>query len=988
MEDIKIIYPTYDNLVCLNYVNKTVISKNNDKGKFLIDTNILKITWNNKEEIFILIETIDEACTIKYTNIMKVSENISKFIFIKDNNYVNRDSMTIINTNDDNINIILINNRVIDYFSLKELGKYKIEKDIESTESKIIINVKWNNSIEEKYIKNNSTEEYYIYEDHIINDSLNEIDLIITQDSSEITEIYLNNELYIINNNKIYDIKNKDTLLDFYVLNDNKIKIKFENNLYFSIFEVNDPEQSNYFYDNTEKYNVEVFINHSNWSGICTLNNENEYFYRNDNIQEYGKFIIEDDILIVYWDKWELDKFKKDSNYDLIECYNVIDNAKESIILVEDEPTEIILKHINWSDNCTLDLLEYKLYRTYDKNECGYYTIENNRLTIKWDKWSTEVFYKIGNIYYFEDYIKFISFSKLNSNNIFNKTYSIKDELNNSVINLFNNKLYTGKSSYDEFTEVGNFYFEENYIFIDKNDKEFKKYYYVNDLDKNIIAYIDSHIEIIVIKDTNKSIILNLLDNKFSDIIKKIHGSYNINLNNNTIDLRFLSLNNEKYTYKDNKYYYTDYLNNSGEIIFIDKYDGNFIKYNRYEVDIFENNLLCDNIKYKYLKTNNNYYIIINNTLVEYIYIKNIEECPLYIMKNIYNIIKDLCFDIEIYSKLYKDLLYNKSELDIYLHWLNFGINNDKIYSIDSFLLKNPYFNIKTYNKRYNLNNNTDCIVHWYKNGVFSNYFYSEDYIDIVYDNFQKDNWEDVWEDVYKGEYEYNNEVNLKKYLFSDYSFDIIYTLNDLSVNIYNDLLYIINIDYYNDVNIYDVLVSLPKNINIIININFCENTDTIYNFYEILERSFNNVILIKSKNIFKYNLLEFINKNIFDIHSIYYANIVYIDLKNTFNEINILNNLSLLKNNNIILIKDNQTYKSYKKNNLFYYLIHFIKKIKENENIVYTINYSEIIKILVFYCIIRRKVFELGNKNFIITYNLFKKVMDNNFKKEIYLLI
>ena len=65
----------------------------------------------------------------------------------------------------------------------------------------------------------------------------------------------------------------------------------------------------------------------------------------------------------------------------------------------------------------------------------------------------------------------------------------------------------------------------------------------------------------------------------------------------------------------------------------------------------------------------------------------------------------------------------------------------------------------------------------------------------------------DVYEDTYEDLYQYINEISSEKYLFSDYNFDIIYTLNDLSVNIYNDLLYIINIDYYNDVNIYDVLV-------------------------------------------------------------------------------------------------------------------------------------------------------------------------------------
>ena len=578
MEDIRLIYPTYEDIISINYFNKNIINKNN-KGKFIIDKNILKIRWNNKihnEDIFIKTENIDD---INFNNEL---DNISTFIYIKDtidtidtidsfieikNQYESLYSVEtlhekiipkfcIINNSNENINIILINNKVVDYISLNELGDYKIN-------DKLLIT--WNNLIEETYIINTNNNQYYIFEEFKINE--------------------------------------------------------IESNI-FEELEINNSEE------NTEKFNVQIFINHINWNGLCTINNYNEYFYRNDDDNEHGKFIIENDILTVYWDKWSSEKFKKYSNndYDLLDCYIFIDSENCNIdsedcnidsenyqidsenyqidsekcnvdsescnidsekcnvdsegcnidfencninsenynneLETDTKTDKIYIIHINWIDNCIINLLNKKIYRESNEEDIGDYLIENNKLTVNWKNWDSEIFYEINNIYYYEKNIKFISFLNNDCNNIFNRNYSIKDNIDISIINFFTNKIYTNKRSY-------NFYFDSNYIFIDDNNY-FKKYYYVYDIEQNIIVYKSSYIEINIIKDENEKIILNLINNTFN-IDDKEYGTYKIDLNKNIIDLKFL--NDESYynyTYKDNNYYYTEYLLDDREVIFID----------------------------------------------------------------------------------------------------------------------------------------------------------------------------------------------------------------------------------------------------------------------------------------------------------------------------------------------------------------------------------------------------------------------------------
>ena len=1108
MEDIRLIYPAYEEIICINYFNRSIINKNK-KGKFVINSNILKIKWNNKtneENIFIKNENIDNI------NFNDGLDNISTFIFIKDNInsfneikdqyellYSNETSETslnktgvicyysasdsnqstseqilqeliipkfcVINNSNGIINVILINNKVIDYISLNELGEYKIN-------DKLLIT--WNSLIEEIYIKNISNNQYYIFEEFEINGVI----------SSYLTSTTLNN----------FDQSSPEKILQGLVDQESNI---FDEIIQSSIIPNSDKATSEQFIENfseieennnfiDEKCNFQIFVNHINWNGLCTINKRSEYFYRNDDINEYGKFIIENDILIVYWDKWDREEFRRynNSDYDQLECYTfidssnhlsdlsnigdnnmkiILDNCIRSTVEVNNltnlsknclleasnmkmiQETEIIyVNHINWIDNCIINFSDKKLYRESNIEDYGYYTIENNKLIINWEKWNSEIFYKIDNIYYYEKNIKFISFLNNDCTNIFNRTYSIKDDINVSILNFFTNKIYTNsKESY-------NFYFESTYIYIDNNN-EYRKYYYVYDIDQNIIIYKNSYIKIDIVKDTNKTIVLNLLDNTFSEskhnfIESKEYGLYKIDLNNNIISLKFLNNNSTKpnsnkfskelfeseeliekmvsyynYTYKDNKYYYTDYLLNR-EVIFIDNINNHIITYNVYKIDLFQNILFNNDVQYKYLKNNNNFCVLVNNKFIEYCYseyLNNNNKIPIYIAKNIYDKIKNLNFNYKIYTELNNDitnswktcsdlLFENELELQVYINWLNYGINNNRIYSIDSFLFKNHFFNIERYMKNNNFKNEIESIIHWNKYGIFSNYFYSDIGIEIVYDNFEE-NYEDDDNYIYLDN---SDEYNSKSYLFSDNNFNTIYKFEDVN-NYSESLLYIINIDCYNSTNIEEILESIPKKINCIININFCENIDTIYNFHEILNKSFNNVILIKSKNIFKYYLLEFINKNIFNIKNISHENIIYIDLKkNKFTNIckssseqvfqdcdnirwniidyesDILSNLRLLKNNNIILINNSKIYKNYKKNNLFYYLLDLIKKIKSKENVIYYINNVEIIKILVFYCIIRKKVFELGEKDFIITYNLFIDIMNNDFTKNINFLV
>ena len=104
-----------------------------------------------------------------------------------------------------------------------------------------------------------------------------------------------NNNLKIIYHNKnIKKLKNIDTL--------NNVKI-------FKLLNIN----NNIDETNTKKDKI-IFIKHKDWEDNCTLNNESNKCYRNNQTNEQGIFKIFDNYLYINWDNWDSELFYKMDN--------------------------------------------------------------------------------------------------------------------------------------------------------------------------------------------------------------------------------------------------------------------------------------------------------------------------------------------------------------------------------------------------------------------------------------------------------------------------------------------------------------------------------------------------------------------------------------------------------------------------------------------------------------------------------------------------
>jgi GR25 family glycosyltransferase involved in LPS biosynthesis len=76
------------------------------------------------------------------------------------------------------------------------------------------------------------------------------------------------------------------------------------------------------------------------------------------------------------------------------------------------------------------------------------------------------------------------------------------------------------------------------------------------------------------------------------------------------------------------------------------------------------------------------------------------------------------------FYRLFNHDLKNFSNKFLINHWNNFGKNEDRIYSYESFFAKYPYFDYniyKTYNEDINLNEKLDLMVHWHLEGIHQN---------------------------------------------------------------------------------------------------------------------------------------------------------------------------------------------------------------------------------------------------------------------------
>ena len=107
------------------------------------------------------------------------------------------------------------------------------------------------------------------------------------------------------------------------------------------------------------------------------------------------------------------------------------------------------------------------------------------------------------------------------------------------------------------------------------------------------------------------------------------------------------------------------------------------------------------------------------------------------------------------YKEFNKDL-ENLNIIELYNHWINYGIKQKYIYSIKSFLYQNDYFNIEQYMKNNNMKNKINALIHYNQNYLLSDYFYSKIMFDVVFNNefnnykYENDNFDE-------NDYEYYN---------------------------------------------------------------------------------------------------------------------------------------------------------------------------------------------------------------------------------------
>jgi hypothetical protein len=215
-----------------------------------------------------------------------------------------------------------------------------------------------------------------------------------------------------------------------------------------------------------------------------------------------------------------------------------------------------------------------------------------------------------------------------------------------------------------------------------------------------------------------------------------------------------------------------------------------------------------------------------------------------------------------------------------------------------------------------------------------------------------------VYNNIFKSEKMENNEH--KKCNNEDYLEELFFDDN---------ILYIININNESDLDKFNHYEKNLKNdFNIIINVNF-ESIKLIHFEKEIINK-YNNLILCKSRSNNNFYILEFIIKYLL-LNNIFYNKIIYINnFHKYFENIWVSKNQILTLNN-----KKNNNLKVIVKINYFYFLINYF--------------YSrvDIIQILIFYYLIKRNIYIIGNYNFISKFSTIKNIINNNFSEKIILL-
>ena len=172
--------------------------------------------------------------------------------------------------------------------------------------------------------------------------------------------------------------------------------------------------------------------------------------------------------------------------------------------------SDIYIKHQDWEGSCYFR--NDKIYRYDSSDECGSFNINNNILTIYWEKWDSDIFLSFDNNCYYSKELYHKKFNELTfiekdcifkiildydnnkflyylKNKIYGK-YSVEDDIIILIYNdiykkykKYNTTHYILNSDFNIFFElkINNNGIEEKYIF----NKTLKKFYSINNFENN-----------------------------------------------------------------------------------------------------------------------------------------------------------------------------------------------------------------------------------------------------------------------------------------------------------------------------------------------------------------------------------------------------------------------------------------------------------------------------------------------------------------------
>jgi hypothetical protein len=529
MEEIKIIYSTYEDIILINYFNNSVIKKNINKGTFKIDDESIIITWNEKidlEEHF-----LKNKINLINKDVYNINQ-IDEYIYIETKNISKNNLIIKLHSLNNIFEIILYkdkfklyeNNIISDNFS----GTYILDRN------KIII--KWD-------------------KDELINQKKKNNFFIINKD-----EIYIkneNNEFYITDDIIIEDIKSENIKLELYLVHKDWEELCYANNVFITKSNESSPYilNDNLLIVNWEKYDKEEFL----------LNKvDNKYYLKSITIKEIylvytekninnsiilknntfllntidkniydkknkvtGNFNIIDNILVINWNNDNIDNFNlnEENQNNLYYSEYLLNNLFEKIYIKNDN-------------------INYNIY-LLNKNESKlFYYNKNNILLFDYFRSDDNII-----MTYFLYEIEIINNKILIDNNykfILNESEKINNKnIENTEKYLY--KIYKFNNSEKYYIDTSNYYLEEiNIIHKDWNDiciinKYFKILYRKSELteygnykifENNLIIYWNKWSEEVFINNNGIYHYDNYLTNNMDMALKSKNNSKSFSENN------------------------------------------------------------------------------------------------------------------------------------------------------------------------------------------------------------------------------------------------------------------------------------------------------------------------------------------------------------------------------------------------------------------------------------------------------------------------